>query len=671
MSAALAEVLEQANRGLTPDPELTVREWADCHRMMSGKASAMKGRWRLDVAPFLGEVMDALSLYAPFETVAFQGPAQSGKTECALNLIGYHIHYAPMPILMVEPTLEMVKRFSRQRLDPMLADTEVLKGLVTERKGRDASNTVFCKDFPGGILVMATAGSADNLRSMPTPIVILDEYESENYRTSTSQGSILGLTQARQRRFPRRKTFVPTTPLLEASSPIGALIASCEQEKVWQVACPRCGVYQELVLANLRYEAPKGIVPEVIRGVGYECASCNRVIEAEREQATMLSNGRWQSLRDGGNLSIGFRLPGLSVAWLPWGRVVAMDLRTRADAIARQDFVNTVLGLPYSEPREKPAWEPLRDRCEEYPEGVVRTGCRLLTMAIDVQENRLELELRGWGRDLRSWSLMYRVLVGDPLGDEVWSEVDRLLATDWPTVGKDGALPVWCCAVDSGKYPQRVYRWARGHQQASFANGAIAVRASRTVMVVKGRDVWGRTLLTPEKASQEEKKRGLKVVGVGVSGLKRELYQWLRQTKGEDGKEPHGWMHWPASYDEKYFKGLTAEELHVKIVGGRPKDVWELSPGVRNEPLDLAIYNRAAAAACGIDRMTERDWQQLEEQLPASLVAAVAPAAPEAAEPAPVPTPAPATPVALPAKAVVTTAPSRWANRTRISSNLW
>lgn len=676
IGASVARVLERWVDGLTPDPELTVREWAERYRTMSGKGSASQGRWRTDVAPFLGEVMDVLSLYSPYETVAFQGPSQCGKTEVCLNLIGYHIGYAPMPILLVEPTLEMVKRFSRQRLDPMLRDTEVLRGLVRDQRSRDAANTVFCKDFPGGILIMATAGSADNLRSMPTAIVILDEYESENYHAHTSQGSVLGLTQARQRRFPRRKTFVPTTPLREGSSPIESLIASLEESRVWHVPCPRCGTYQELVLEHLRYRMPSGQIPEVVPGVGYECAQCNRLWDAEREQHAILREGQWVRERDEGDLSVGFRLPGLSVSWIPWGRVVSMDLKTRGDAVARQDFVNTVLGLAYTEPREAPPWEPLYERRQEYRVGVVQPGCRFLTMAVDVQQDRLEVEIRGWGRDLRYWSLLYRVLVGDPLADQVWQDLDILLATDWPTAAGDGHLPVLCCAVDSGKYPERVYAWARRHIGPSYAASAVGIRHPRTVMVVKGRDVWGRTLLTAEKVSAEEKKRGLRVVGVGVSGLKRELYQWLRQTVGEDGKEPRGWGHWPAAYDERYFRGLVAERLVVKIIGGRPRDHWELPSGVRNEPLDLHVYNRAAATALGIDRFTDRDWERIEGQVPPSLLQApVGPGAlaPRASPPMPVsaptsalrpppaPTPVP-TPVPLPSSTPVR---SDWMRRFR------
>jgi phage terminase large subunit GpA-like protein len=174
--------------------------------------------------------------------------------------------------------------------------------------------------------------------------------------------------------------------------------------------------------------------------------------------------------------------------------------------------------------------------------------------------------------------------------------------------------------VDSGKFPQRVYRWVRTQQQARFANSAILVGEPRTVIAVKGRDVWSQTLLTPQKASAEEKRRGLKVVGVGVSKLKKELYQSLRQVLNEDGSEPPGYRHWPTSYDQAYFRGLTAERLLVKVVHGRPKEVWEEPSGCRNEPMDLDNYNRAAAAACGLDRMTTRDWERIEKKLPLSLL---------------------------------------------------
>ncbi len=633
MRAARAERQQTARElwaeAVDPGERLLVWQWADANRMLSSKESAEPGYWRTDRVPYLRQPMETLSVSNLAERVIFQWGAQLGKSATVLNFLGYCIDHEPAPAMLILPTLDTAKRYSRNRVDALIESTPCLQAKVSERRSRDAANSRLLKDFPGGYLIVAGANSAAMLREASIRYLIaeeIDAYESD----AGDEGDPITLAVRRTATYRgRRKILYVSTPGLEGISRIDRERRGAEQEWHFHVPCPSCGHFQALIWEQLRYEPPppasqdgERAIPPELAGVTYECVACQASI-GEFQKLRMLEQGRWVAVRDQGHRSVAFFLNALySTLGFSWGEAAAMYEAAKDDPKLMQVFVNTVLGLPYAEPREAPPWEPLLRRREEYAIGVVQPGCRFLTMAVDVQGNRLELELRGWGRGHRSWSLLYRQLLGDPLDEPVWAELDELLRTEWPIIGSDATLPVWCCAVDSGNYPQRVYRWARGHAQPAVGAGTIAVRVPRTVMVVKGRDVWGRTLLTPEKASQEEKRRGLKVVGVGVSGLKRELYQWFRQERREDGREPHGWIHWPAdpTYDDRYFKGLVAERLVVKIAGGRPREVWELPAGLRNEPLDLHVYNRAAAAACGIDRFTERDWQRLERQLPASLL---------------------------------------------------
>ncbi len=46
-----AEVLRAWGAGMRPDPDLTVSQWADRHRMLSGRASAEPGRYRTARTP--------------------------------------------------------------------------------------------------------------------------------------------------------------------------------------------------------------------------------------------------------------------------------------------------------------------------------------------------------------------------------------------------------------------------------------------------------------------------------------------------------------------------------------------------------------------------------------------------------------------------------------------
>jgi phage terminase large subunit GpA-like protein len=154
------------SQGLRPESQLTVSEWADKYRLLSQRASAEAGRWRTARTPYLREIMDALSSSSPYERVVFMKGAQIGGTECGNNFVGYVIHHAPGPIMSIQPTVEMAKRNSKQRIDPLIEESPVLRNLVQSPRSRDSGNTILSKEFPGGILVMTGANSAVGLRSM-------------------------------------------------------------------------------------------------------------------------------------------------------------------------------------------------------------------------------------------------------------------------------------------------------------------------------------------------------------------------------------------------------------------------------------------------------------------------------------------------------------------------
>jgi phage terminase large subunit GpA-like protein len=173
-----ADAIERAWRdGLKPDPLLTVSEWADRYRVLSQRASSEPGRWRTERTPYLREIMDCLSPSSPVQRVALMKGAQIGGTECGNCWIGYVVHQAPGPMMAVAPTVELAKRNSKQRIDPLIEESEVLRARVKERRSRDSGNTVLSKEFPGGVLILTGANSAVGLRSMSARYLFLDEVD--------------------------------------------------------------------------------------------------------------------------------------------------------------------------------------------------------------------------------------------------------------------------------------------------------------------------------------------------------------------------------------------------------------------------------------------------------------------------------------------------------------
>ena len=232
-------------RGMRPDPDLTVSEWADQHRKLSSRASAEPGQYRTARTPYLREIMDALSPRHPAQRISFMKAAQVGATEAGNNWIGFVIHDAPGPMLAVLPTLEMAKRTSRGRLDPLISESPALRERVNPARSRDAGNSMLSKEFPGGILVLTGANSATGLRSMPARYIFLDEVDA--YPASADEeGDPITLAEARTTTFShRRKVFIVSTPTIRGISRIEREYEASDQRRYF-VPCPHCGAMQWL-----------------------------------------------------------------------------------------------------------------------------------------------------------------------------------------------------------------------------------------------------------------------------------------------------------------------------------------------------------------------------------------------------------------------------------------
>jgi len=164
--------------GLRPEVTGTVSEWADGHRVLTGEASAEPGPWRTTRTPYLREPMDCMSANSPVRRVVLVFGSQMGKTEVILNSIGCNIQTRPGPMLFVEPTLDLLKKVNRQRLDPLLSQTPALAERVKPARSRDSGNTIFTKSFPGGVLMLVGANSATGLQSSPIQYLYADEVSS-------------------------------------------------------------------------------------------------------------------------------------------------------------------------------------------------------------------------------------------------------------------------------------------------------------------------------------------------------------------------------------------------------------------------------------------------------------------------------------------------------------
>ncbi len=580
--------------GLRPIPRMTVSEWSDQFRYLSSVAAAESGLWKTSKTPYLKEIMDALSAYSTYQKVVSKKGAQLGFTEAGNNWIGYIIDAAPGPTLMVQPTDDMVKRNSKMRIDTMIEATPRLRQKIAPARNRDSNNTINSKGFPGGILVMAGANSAAGLRSMPARNLFLDEVDSYP-QDLDGEGSPIDLAIARTRTYGRKKIYIVSTPTVQGHSVIDAEFESTDQRHFF-VPCPHCGCYQTLKFERLRWQKGK---PET---VAYSCEHCEEAIP-HRYKAKMLANGRWIATKpeNANPDTVGFFISSLysPFAGYTWSHIAADYEDAIGDTPKMKTFVNTVLGECWKEEGEAPPYKNLYNRREEYQPNTPNKDVAFITAGVDVQKDRLELELVGWCEGKRAYSIDYRVLMGDTAKLPVWDELAKVVGERW--VREDGAeMPLRMMAVDTGYNTSYAYDFCRRFD------------ATR-VVPVKGSDSLNLHISAPRQIDTSRSGRkigGTRVWMVGSSMIKSEIYGCLRLEKQEDGTPPPGYCHFP-QYDENYFKGLTCETLQFRVVKGFRKYEWVKPDHARNEPLDCRVYARAAAAVVGMDRFTQRDWQDM------------------------------------------------------------
>ena len=461
---------EAFDQGLRPDPSLTVSEWADRHRRLSGRAASEPGPWRTARTPYLREIMDCLSPSSTVERVVVMKGAQIGISEAGNNWIGFSIHHAPGPMLAVLPTVEMAKRNSKQRIDPLIEESPDLRRLVKPARSRDSGNTVLAKEFPGGVLVMTGANSAVGLRSMPVRYLFLDEVDGYPGDVD-GEGDPVTLAEARTRTFARRKIFIVSTPTIKGMSRIEREFEASDQRRYF-VPCPICHESQCLKFEQLKWEKDR---PETAH---YECEHCGGEIH-EHHKTWMLENGEWRATAESDRKTAGYHLSSLysPVGWRSWRQIAASWLAAQGSDSAIKSVKNTELGETWEESGEAPDWQRLYDRREDYKSGTISAGGLFLTAGADVQKDRIEVSIWAWGRDKESWLVEHRIIEGDTSRREVWDGLSALLGETWER--ETGAqLPIKRLAVDSG-YPVRDWQKLRERNEALdcyvYARAAAAI----------------------------------------------------------------------------------------------------------------------------------------------------------------------------------------------------
>lgn len=509
--------------------------------------------------------------------------AQLGFTEVGSNFVGYAIDMCPAPIMFIQPTEEMVMRTSKVRIAPLIEACPELAEKVSKNKSRDSKNTIMQKNFMGGTLYFAGANSPAGLSSVPIRFLLLDEVDRYP-QDAGDEGSPVELAIARTRTYPNKKIFMNSTPTISGLSVIEQEFEDTDQH-YYHVPCPFCGTFQPLEFSQLLW-------PDGPKSAKYKCVHCEKMIP-ERYKIQMLAAGQWvpKFPEKSNNDVIGFHINSLysPYGWYSWAEIAENWINSKDSPNKLKTFVNTTLGETWKERGEAPPYKNLYNRREDYQLNSVPDDVCFITAGVDVQKERIELEIVGWCSDKRSYSIDYRVLEGDTAKAGVWNLLAEVVGERW--IKPNGVeLPLLKMAVDTGYNTNHVYSFCR-----RFAGGRV--------IPIKGQDSLKMAYAPPKSidVTKSGKRIGkVRLFNVGVSFLKEEVYSALRLEKDSDDVPPPNYCHFP-QYDEHYFRGLTAEQYVKKTVHGYTRYYW-VKMYERNEPLDCRVYARAAAAVIGLDR---------------------------------------------------------------------
>ena len=509
--------------------------------------------------------------------------SQGGKTELTLNVIGYHIRHDPAPILYQAETVEKARAFSKDRIAPMIRDTPTLRERVRQARSRDSGNTVLHKQFLRGHLTMVGANSAAGLSMRPIRILLCDEFAG--YPPSAgSEGDPVRLAEARTVSFWNARKLWITSPRW-AGDRSHRLWERSDQRR-WFVRCPDCNTRQYLRWPQVQWEKDEDGEHDPATTV-YACEHCGAGwSDAKRWRA--VRKGEWRPTASFRGIR-GYHMPALAVLGRRLAPMVQQWLDAQGHPPQLQVFIHTVLAEWWDEQYQTVDSTGLLGRREEYPERdgapMVPRSAVVMTAGIDLHDDRIEVQVEGWGRGEENWKLEYHVLYGDPSAKELWDELWELLCR--PRALERGGVDYIraTCLDTGGHHTLAAYEFCRPRFRVPTPDGLRAY-----VFAIRGASRPGRELW-PREPSRNNKGK-LPVYTLNVDAAKESIYTRLQKVL-EPGP---GYIHFPTVFKERYFEQLTAEKVVTRYDrGGFPKRVWELkSDGARNEGLDTAVYAMAA-----------------------------------------------------------------------------
>lgn len=588
-------------RAISPRKPMTVSEWADAKRWLSSKTSPKPGRWRTSNNPPLREPMDCMSVRSPVQDAVLMFPIQFGKSEVETNTLGYIMDHAPGPAMVCLPGEVSLEKWVNQKLNPLIEETPAVRESLTSTNTRNAANQKNFKDFAGGQLYVEHAGSPQRLKQTTVRWLLVDELTEFAAALKTGDDP-LKMLDGRTSAFPERaKRMYVSTPGVSGLCRISEMWGKSDQRR-YHVACPHCAHEQPLEWDGLKWSRDTA---GNVTTAWYVCRDCGVIID-EHHKTAMIAAGRWVPTHPERRIR-GYHINALyyQIGMGPrWADLAQAWLDAQGDPAKLKTFVNDRLAEPWEDKSLKAVKSNiLQDRAEPYPLRVAPHGVIWITAGIDTQDDRLEVQIIGWGRGLAAWTLDYAVLWGDPQQSDVWVQLTDLL--NRPIEHACGAmLPISAAAIDG-----------RGHRTQAVKDYVRNALIRRPMAIYGAKATNALPLGRPKLEDVDHKGKtdtdtSIRTWQVGTIAIKHHFFRRLA-SDAEQADKPKRWVHFPDALERTYFAGLVSETFDPT------KGRYRKKSGARNEPLDTWVYAYAAThhPELHLHRYAKADWDADERRI--------------------------------------------------------
>jgi phage terminase large subunit GpA-like protein len=609
MSDQQINVIFKTIRSFLPKDILPeVSEWAEKNRFMTSKVSNITGQFSYENTPYAKEIADCFSKNNPIKEIVIMKGVQLGFTTAIFeNVIGYSIQHDPSPMMLVSGDLKLLKDFKTIKIDNLIDNSNLRDKIIAEtdnKHTRRTGDTAEMIDFLGGFLRIAGCHNANSLRSLPIKKLFLDELDAYP-RTLTGEGSPIDLAVKRTESYSRtRKIGYISTPLLNNTSHIKEYFEKGDQRKFF-VPCPFCNKKQELIFYskdNGEYNDGKAVADKEnnsiktkpyglifnseeckngnYSSVVYRCKYCRNNMK-DYHKKKILQKGEWiPTAKAKKPYYRSYHLSTLYSLFKTWEDCVADFLDAGTDPVKLQSFYNLTLGLPFEETVAGVELYKVRQlRDENRQNNIVPNESLFLVGACDIQDDRLEVEIKAFGDRWRSWGIDHRIIKGytsDPL-DNCWNELFKIKDEIFYSENTNSGSLVRAILIDSGdgEKTDLVYKFCERDEERVF----IPIKGINT------------TILNNKKFNIKplDGYSNLYLLEIYVTLYKNQIARFLNSEWRQNEQYPYGYMTFARDYTEEYFRQLTTErKIKEKLDNGSIIVRWEQHG--RNEAFDLCVY---------------------------------------------------------------------------------